>query len=105
MRLKAGLKILFAIAVSLSWYLLNGEESGVLSLMIFFFLSSILLIKPISFQSPEKREDYIQQLKRSYERKMDLKNKQREEKQRLIQANTERSYREKRNKQNDTRLL
>ncbi len=105
MPLKAGLKIIFAIAVSLSWYLLNGEDSGELSLMIFFFLAFILLAKPISFQSPEKREDYIQQLKRSYERQMDLKNKQKEEKRRLIQATTERSYRKTHQKQNDTSLL
>ncbi len=103
--MKTGLKIIFAGIISLSWYLLNGEDSGELSLMIFFFLAFILLTKPISFQSPEKREDYIQQLKRSYERQMDLKNKQKEEKRRLIQATTERSYRKTHQKQNDTSLL
>ncbi len=99
--MKTGLKIIFAGIISLSWYLLNGEDSGELSLMIFFFLAFILLTKPISFQSPEKREDYIQQLKRSYERQMDLKNKQKEEKRRLIQATTERSYRKTHQKQDD----
>ncbi|BDQ29410.1 hypothetical protein [Helicobacter ailurogastricus] len=93
--MKAGLKILFAIALGLAWYIVNGETSGDLALMIFFFVAFLLLIKPISFQPPEKREDYIQQLKRSYERKMDLQKKEKEEKRRLNQAATERDYKKR----------
>ncbi|BEG56493.1 hypothetical protein NHP21005_01810 [Helicobacter sp. NHP21005] len=93
--MKTGLKLLFAIALGLAWYIVNGETSGDLALMIFFFVAFLLLIKPISFQPPEKREDYIQQLKRSYERKMDLRKKEREEKRRLSQTVNERDFKKR----------
>ncbi|BDQ27509.1 hypothetical protein [Helicobacter heilmannii] len=90
-----GLKLLFAMVLGMAWYLVNGETSGDIALMIFFFVAFLLLIKPISFQPPEKREDYIEQLKRSYERKMDLKKKEKEEKQRLNQAANERDFKKR----------
>ncbi len=83
------------MVLGMAWYLVNGETSGDIALMIFFFVAFLLLIKPISFQPPEKREDYIEQLKRSYERKMDLKKKEKEEKQRLNQAANERDFKKR----------
>ncbi|WP_285602618.1 hypothetical protein [Helicobacter sp. NHP22-001] len=95
--LKTGLKLFFAMVLGLAWYIVNGETSGDVALMIFFFVAFLLLTKPISFQPPEKREDYIQQLKRSYERKMDLRKKQKEERRRLNQAVTERDFKKRDN--------
>ncbi|WP_163533343.1 hypothetical protein [Helicobacter suis] len=102
--MKAGLKILFAMVLGFAWYIANEETSGGLALMIFFFVAFILLIKPISFQPPEKREDYIKQLQRSYERKMDLKNKEKEEKRRLNQVANEWDFKN-RKQQNQTGSL
>ncbi|GMB96364.1 hypothetical protein NHP22001_09530 [Helicobacter sp. NHP22-001] len=95
--MKTGLKLFFAMVLGLAWYIVNGETSGDVALMIFFFVAFLLLTKPISFQPPEKREDYIQQLKRSYERKMDLRKKQKEERRRLNQAVTERDFKKRDN--------
>ncbi|BCZ18917.1 hypothetical protein NHP190012_05590 [Helicobacter sp. NHP19-012] len=95
--MKTGLKLFFAMVLGLAWYIVNGETSGDIALMIFFFVAFLLLTKPISFQPPEKREDYIQQLKRSYERKMDLRKKQKEERRRLNQAVTERDFKKRDN--------
>ncbi|CBY83013.1 hypothetical protein [Helicobacter felis] len=97
-RVQLGLKILFAIALSMGWYAINGEDSAQLSLLIFLFMLALLLLKPISFQSPERREDYIQQLKHNYERRIDLKKKEKAEKKRLSQAVTERDYKKEREK-------
>ncbi|WP_120945733.1 MULTISPECIES: hypothetical protein [Helicobacter] len=98
--MQLGLKILFAAALGMGWYGINGEESAEFSLLIFLFVLVLLLLKPITFQSPEKREDYIQQLQRNIERKRELKNKERAEKKRISQAAVDRDYKEQREKHN-----
>ncbi|MCQ2762561.1 hypothetical protein JT239_08040, partial [Helicobacter pylori] len=49
----------------------------------------------VSFQDPEKREEYIERLKKNHERKMILQDKQKEEQMRLYQAKKERENRQK----------
>ncbi|AFI04733.1 hypothetical protein [Helicobacter cetorum] len=88
--MKSLLKIVLASIIGGTWYTLNGVGSEVVSVGIFVLILFVFFIRPISFQTPERREEYIQRLKTNYERKMALQNKQKEEQLRLTQAKKER---------------
>ncbi|WP_104748777.1 hypothetical protein [Helicobacter cetorum] len=88
--MKTFFKIALASFIGGFWYSINGEGSEAVALGIFILILFIFFIRPISFQAPERREEYIQRLKTNYERKIALQNKQKEEQIRLMQAKKER---------------
>ncbi|PAF48698.1 hypothetical protein BKH41_05370 [Helicobacter sp. 12S02232-10] len=98
--MKIFLKVLAASFIGGVWYHIGGENSAVIALVLFIFMLFILLMKPIEFQSPEKREDYMQQLKKKRERRLALEAKQKEEQLRLHKANLEREEKRKRELKN-----
>ncbi|AFI06201.1 hypothetical protein [Helicobacter cetorum] len=89
------LKIALASFVGGLWYSLNGEGSELIALGLFVLILFVFFIRPVSFQDPEKREEYIQRLKSNHERKIILQNKQKEEQMRLYQAKKERESKQK----------
>lgn len=89
------LKVFGAALIGALWYHISGEESGTVSLIVFVFILVVLLLKPIEFQSPQKREDYLHQLKKKREYRLALEAKQKEEQLRLYKANHEREEKKK----------
>ncbi|MDO7253613.1 hypothetical protein [Helicobacter cappadocius] len=100
--MKIFLKILIASLIAGLWYHMNGDESGFVAIALFIFVLFVLLVKPIEFQSPAQREDYIQQMKKKREQKLAIETKQKEEQLRLYKANQERE--EKRKKELEIKL-
>ncbi|PAF41458.1 hypothetical protein [Helicobacter sp. 11S03491-1] len=100
--MKIFLKVLIASGIGGLWYHMNGASSNTVAFILFIFVLFILLMKPIEYQSPQKREDYMQQLKKKRERRLALEAKQKEEQFRLYKANQERE--EKRKKELEHKL-
>ncbi|PAF42489.1 hypothetical protein [Helicobacter sp. 11S02596-1] len=98
--MKIFFKVLIACFIGGIWYHIGGQNSPATALILFIFMLFILLMKPIEFQSPEKREDYMQQLKKKRERRLALEAKQKEEQIRLHKANQEREEKRKRELRN-----
>lgn len=98
--MKIFLKVLLAGIIGGLWYHISGDSSGISSLILFLFILFVLLSKPIKFQSPEEREEYMQQLKKKRERKLALEAKQKEEQMRLYKANRQREEQIKRDLKN-----
>ncbi|PAF50808.1 hypothetical protein [Helicobacter sp. 13S00477-4] len=94
--MKVFLKVLLAALIGYIWYYIGGDNSSIVALVLFVFLLCVLLLKPIDFQSPEKREDYIQQIRKKRERRLALETKQKEEQLQLYKANKEREERKRR---------
>lgn len=95
--MKIFLKVFIAALIAGLWYHISEGESGTISLVIFAFVLLILLLRPIEFQSPQKREDYLRQIKKKREHRLALEAKQKEEQLRLYKANHEREEKKKRN--------
>ncbi|GAA7197402.1 hypothetical protein ID0444_13450 [Helicobacter pylori] len=89
------LKLVLASLMGGLWYAFNGEGSEIIAIGIFVLILFVFFIRPVSFQDPEKREEYIERLKKNHERKMILQDKQKEEQMRLYQAKKERESRQK----------
>lgn len=83
--MKFFLKFLFSIIIGLMWYQVDSADdfATAIASALFLFLLLILLVRPIEFQSPEKREEYIQAMREKRERKIALEKKQKEELARL----------------------
>ncbi len=77
------LKILIATLLAGLWSVLDESGEQWIALAIFMFVLAVLVKGPIRFQSPEKREEYIQKMRESKERKAIIADKQREERIRL----------------------
>ncbi len=94
-KMNAFLKLALASLMGGLWYAFNGEGSEIIAIGIFVLILFVFFIRPVSFQDPEKREEYIERLKKNHERKMILQDKQKEEQMRLYQARKERESRQK----------
>lgn len=102
MSVKIFIKLLIASLISGMWYHIGGDGSGFVAIVLFIFVLFVLLLKPIEFQSPTHREEYIQEMKKKRERKLAIEAKQKEEQLRLYKANQERE--EKKRKDLEVKL-
>ncbi|CAJ99865.1 membrane protein [Helicobacter acinonychis] len=93
--MNAFLKLALAFLMGGLWYAFNGEGSEMIALGIFILIVFVFFVRPVSFQDPEKREEYIERLKKNHERKIILQNKQKEEQMRFYQAKKERELKQK----------
>ncbi len=71
-KMNAFLKLTLASLMGGLWYAFNGEGSEIVAIGIFVLILFVFFIRPVSFQDPEKREEYIERLKKNHERKMIL---------------------------------
>ncbi|OBV28868.1 hypothetical protein BKN38_03585 [Helicobacter sp. CLO-3] len=92
--MKTFLKILLASLIAGVWHQIDSSSGGV-AIALFLFTLAVLLMSPVKFQSPEKREEYIQQLRDKKERKMAIALKQKEERARLRKEKQDREEQEK----------
>ncbi len=92
--MKIFLKILVASLIAGAYHQIDSDSLGV-ALVLFIFVLSILLLNPIKFQPPEKREEYIQKVREKKEKRLAIAQKQKEEKLRLKKERQEREEQEK----------
>lgn len=83
-------KILFATTIAGIWRELDGGEADSVAFIIFIFMLSVLLINPIKFQPPEKREEFIEKMRQKKAQKEMLVQKQKEERARIRKERQER---------------
>ncbi len=93
--MKVFLKILFASLIAGTWHQIDSESGGV-AIALFLFVLAVLLMNPVKFQSPEKREEYIQKIREKKEQKLAIARKQKEERARLRKEKQDREEQEKR---------
>ncbi len=100
--MKLVFKFLVALVIGVAWHKVGGNDSDIaIAITLFIFVLLVLLMRPIEFQSPEKREEYIQKMREKKERRLRIEAKQREEFARMRKLNKEREekkmmeYREK----------
>lgn len=63
--MNAFLKLALASFMGGLWYAFNGEGSEIVAIGIFVLILFVFFIRPVSFQDPEKREEYIERLKKT----------------------------------------
>ena len=88
--IKVFLKILLASIIAGIWHELDEYGNEGIALVIFIFVLAVLLMNPVKFQSPEKREEYIQKMREKKEQKLAIALKQKEERARLRKEKQER---------------
>lgn len=82
-------KILLATVIAGIWRELDGGADSV-AFIIFIFMLSVLLINPIKFQPPEKREEFIEKMRQKKAQKEMLIQKQKDERARIRKEKQER---------------
>lgn len=77
------LKVVISLGIAMCWYKLTGNQE--ISIAFFVMLLVIFFIKPIPYQSPTERKEYIEQIKHSQERQASLENLRRDVKKRAAE--------------------
>ena len=87
--MKLFLKFVFAAIIGVMWYRVSGDDNSAMAiaLTLFIFVLLVLLMRHIEFQSPEKREEFIEQMREKKERLLQLEAKQKEELARIKRLN------------------
>ena len=85
-------KFLFAAVIGATWYHFGGEDAA-MALVFFLIVLGMLFMKPIRYQDPKKREEFMQKIRDSRERKIALENERMEELKRLKQSTREQEER------------
>lgn len=88
-------KIILAAIIGATWYHFGGEDAA-MALVFFLIILGVLFMKPIRYQDPKRREEYMQKIRDSRERKIALENERLEELKRLKQSAREQEERLKR---------
>ncbi|MDL0080669.1 MULTISPECIES: hypothetical protein [Helicobacter] len=91
--MKIFLKILIASLIAGTWHQIDNESAGV-AIVLFLFVLAVLLMNPVKFQSPEKREEYIEKIRKQKEQKLAIIQKQKEERARLKKEKQDREAQE-----------
>ncbi|WP_334083867.1 hypothetical protein [Helicobacter typhlonius] len=85
-------KFLFAAVIGATWYHFGGEDAA-MALVFFLIILGMLFMKPIRYQDPKKREEFMQKIRDSRERKIALENERMKELKRLKQSTREQEER------------
>lgn len=75
-------KFMLAALVGSTWYHFGGEDTA-MALVFFLVILGVLFMRPIRYQDPKRREEYMQKIRDSRERKIALENERLEEIRRL----------------------
>lgn len=73
---------MLAALVGSTWYHFGGEDIA-MALVFFLIILGVLFMRPIRYQDPKRREEYMQKIRDSRERKIALENERLEELRRL----------------------
>ncbi len=82
------LKVVVSLVVAMIWYQLTSNQETA----IFFFVLMLVIffIRPIAYQSPTERQEYLEKFKRSKERQMNLERMRRDEKKKSMEEKKKR---------------
>ncbi|MDA3966418.1 MULTISPECIES: hypothetical protein [Helicobacter] len=87
------LKVIISLAVAMAWYKLTENQE--ISIAFFVLMLAISFMRPITYQSPTEREEYLEKFRRSKERQLNLENMRREEKKKALEEKKKRIEKEK----------
>lgn len=90
--MRAFWKIILAAIIGATWYHFGGEDAA-MALVFFLIILGMLFMKPIRYQDPKKREEFMQKIRDSRERKIALENERMKELKRLKQSTREQEER------------
>ena len=71
-------KVITSLIIAMVWYKLTSNQETAIFFFILMFV--ILFIRPISYQSPTERQEYLDKFRKSKERQMNIEQLRREEK-------------------------
>ncbi|MBD5164860.1 hypothetical protein [Helicobacter sp.] len=82
------LKVVVSLVIAMIWYKLTSNQETA----IFFFVLMLVIffIRPIAYQSPTERQEYLEKFKRSKERQMNLERMRRDEKKKSVEEKKKR---------------
>lgn len=82
------LKVILSLVIAMVWYQLTSNQETA----IFFFVLMLVIffIRPIAYQSPTERQEYLEKFKRSKERQMNLERMRKEEKKKTLEEKKKR---------------
>ena len=83
--MKLFLKFFIAALVGALWFHFGGHDSA-MALVLFMVVLGMMFMKPIQYQDPKRREQYMQKIRESRERKIMLEKERIEERKRTKQA-------------------
>lgn len=79
------------------WYKLTENQE--ISIAFFVLMLVISFMRPITYQSPTEREEYLEKFRRSKERQMNLEQMRREEKKKSLEEKKKKMDKEKNQQQ------
>lgn len=82
------LKILISLGVAMAWYHLTQNQET--SIFFFVLMLVIFFIRPIAYQSPTDRQEFIEKYKRAKERQLNLENMRLQEKKKNLEEKKKR---------------
>ena len=84
------------------WFHFGGHDSA-MALVLFMVVLGMMFMKPIQYQDPKRREQYMQKIRESRERKIMLEKERIEERKRTKQALREKEEKLKKDFENKLR--
>ncbi|WP_394958453.1 hypothetical protein [uncultured Helicobacter sp.] len=100
--MKLFLKFFIAALVGALWFHFGGHDSA-MALVLFMVVLGMMFMKPIQYQDPKRREQYMQKIRESRERKIMLEKERIEERKRTKQALREKEEKLKKDFENKLR--
>ncbi|MCI7711212.1 hypothetical protein [Helicobacter equorum] len=82
--MKLFLKFFISALVGALWFHFGGNDSA-MALVLFMVVLGMMFMKPIQYQDPKRREQYMQKIRESKERKIMLEKERLEERKRAKQ--------------------
>ncbi len=83
--MKLFLKFFCAALVGALWFHFGGSDPS-MALVLFMIVLGVMFMKPIQYQDPQRREQYMQKIRESRERKLMIEKERLEEKKRAKQS-------------------
>ncbi len=71
-------KVITSLIIAMVWYKLTSNQET--AIFFFILMLVIFIIRPISYQSPTERQEYLDKFRKSKERQMNIEQLRREEK-------------------------
>lgn len=76
------LKIFTSLIIAMLWYQLTGNQE--ISIAFLVILLIVFFVRPIPFQDPEQRKQYLEKIKRAHEKKLEIEKQKSDERKRML---------------------
>ncbi|MCH5322579.1 MAG: hypothetical protein J1E31_03235 [Helicobacter sp.] len=85
-------KILLSLGVAMAWYHLTSNQE--VATIFFVLMLIIFFIRPIPYQTPTERQEYIDKMRRARERQASIEEERRREKKKALEEKNKRTKKE-----------